>query len=75
MGDICLGCGEEPESVGHHWGDYTVCGKCHAQGCDLYRRGNVWYFIRKDGDVERAKRREEDIQKYPMVGEDDSCAD
>jgi len=61
---LCLGCGKTPESVAHG-SRYLVCGKCYAQGCETYLRGGVWYFIRADGDTERAAVRYRNILKTP----------
>jgi len=68
MGKLCLGCGQEPESVEHHGGQYIVCGQCYADGCELYKQSGIWMFLRKNGDVERAAERRRDVCQYPMLG-------
>ena len=70
MADICLGCGETLDGryTDHGNGEYSLCGRCYADGCDMWKgEGGAYVFLRSDGDTERAKQRLESIQKHPNL--------
>ena len=72
MSDICLGCGTEMDGrhTDHGKGAYNLCGRCYADGCDMWKgEDGAYVFLRSDGDTERAKQRLESIKKHPKLNQ------